>query len=159
MFSSFNVSFTGHFIEKNTDVVNMSMRTGLKEMSSHVYFYNGIRKIHFSVNTVYNHIGLCLCNPDSICVFLTLPVLASDSICGKWTQRREGVNKKGNNHVNDLKFSIVSLFTGLLKLYSSSLCWYLARSLFQFIITRWKADLLRVKCSSVSTFTVSLTLF
>ena len=93
VFSSFNVSFTGHFIEKNTDVVNI--RTAQKEMSSHVYFYNGIRKNHFSVNTVHNLIGLYLCNPDSICVFLTLSVLVSDSIFGKWTQRREGVNKKG----------------------------------------------------------------
>ena len=92
VFSSFNVSFTGHFIEKNTEVVNM--RTAQKEMSSHVYFYNGLRKIHFSVNTLHNLIGLYPCNPDSVCVFMTLSVLASDSIFGKWTQRREGVNKK-----------------------------------------------------------------
>ena len=38
VFSSFNVSFTGHFIEKNTDVVKM--RTAQKEMSSHVYSEN-----------------------------------------------------------------------------------------------------------------------
>ena len=90
--------------------------------------------------TVHNHIGLYLRKPDSICVFRTLSVLASDSICGKWTQRRGGVNKKGKNHVNYLKFSKASLFMGLLKLYSSSLCWYLARTLFQFFITRWIAD-------------------
>ena len=38
-------------------------------------------------------------------------MLASDSICGKSTQRRMEVNKKGKNHANDLKFSKARLFT------------------------------------------------
>ena len=79
---------------------------------------------------------------------------ASDSICGKWTQRGGGgVNKNGKNHVNYLKFSKATQFTELPKLYSFSLRGYLARSSFQFFITRWIADSLMLKCSSVSTFT------
>ena len=77
--------------------------------------------------------GLYLCFPDSICASIVLYLWEMDTTA-------RGVNKKGKNHVNYLKFSKVSLFTGLLKLYSSSLCWYLARTLFQFIITRWVAD-------------------
>ena len=95
----------------------------------------------------------CITISDSICATRTLSVLASDSTCGKWTQRRGGVNKKSKN-VNYLKFSKASLFMGLPKLYSSSLCCYLAHTFFQLFITRLIADYMRVKCSSVSTFTV-----
>ena len=66
------------------------------------------------IYTVNNHIGLNLCTPDSICVFRTLSVSAADSICGKWTQRRGVVNKKGKNHVNYLKFSKASSFQNFL---------------------------------------------
>ena len=38
--------------------------------------------------TVHNHIGLYLCNPDSVCAFRTLSVIAADSICEQtWTSQ------------------------------------------------------------------------
>ena len=92
VFSSLNISFTGHFIEKNTDVVNM--RTAQKEMLVTSIFITEYGK-SISLSTRCITILDFICATRTICVFLTLSVLASESICGKWTLRREGVNKKG----------------------------------------------------------------